>query len=589
VTDAERVAAPVSRRNWERVWSIVRPHRGRVLVLSVMSLLGGVVEALFLVIITRAALAIADGEDDFGVLAGRSASLAAGIAVGALLLVIRLILGLAAVRVSAELCVAVLTDARHRLSDAYLHTSWAVQHAEPSGWLHELLGGFAGVASGVATSLSLALIAILNIAALIAVSLTINPTATLVVVVAILALGAVIGPLRRRLRARASAAAAAQMSIATTVSELGTLGMEMQSFGVRDQFAERVREVVAHDSIARRRVFVVQGALSPLYTFLAYGALLGGLGLAAAFGTGELGGAAAVMLVMLRTLSYGQQVQTSMGSLSTYVPYLDVLDETIERYSLERAPGGDRSIDSVGPLEVRSVTFAYDPGIDVLRDVSFAIHPGETVGMIGPSGSGKSTLVQLLLGLREPTSGTVEADGVDIREIDRRSWTARTAFVAQDALLISGSIAENIAFFRSHIDRDAITRAARQAHILDEILAMPEGFDSAVGERGGNLSGGQRQRISIARALAGNPELLVMDEPTSALDARSESLIRRTITDLEDRVTVIIIAHRMSTLDVCDRIMVLRDGVLKAMDTPAWLAENDPLFQESLQLSGLTS
>ena len=104
--------------------------------------------------------------------------------------------------------------------------------------------------------------------------------------------------------------------------------------------------------------------------------------------------------------------------------------------------------------------------------------------MIGPSGSGKSTLVQLLLGLREPRSGTVEAGGVDLREIDRRSWTARTAFVAQDALLISGSIAENIAFFRDHIDRDSIERAARQAHILDEILAMPDGFDSAVGERG---------------------------------------------------------------------------------------------------------
>ena len=224
MTDAERGAALVSRRDWERVRRIMRPHRGRVLVLSVTSLLGGAVEALFLVVITRAALAIADGEDDFGVLAGRSASLAAGIGVAALLLVVRLILGLAAVRVSVELSVAVLADARHRLSDAYLHTSWAVQHAEPSGWLQELLGGFAGVASGVATSLSVALIALLNIAALIAVSLTINPIATLVVVVALVVLGAVIAPLRRRIRARASAAAAAQMSIATTVSELGALG-----------------------------------------------------------------------------------------------------------------------------------------------------------------------------------------------------------------------------------------------------------------------------------------------------------------------------------------------------------------------------
>ena len=177
--------------------------------------------------------------------------------------------------------------------------------------------------------------------------------------------------------------------------------------------------------------------------------------------------------------------------------------------------------------------------------------------MIGPQGAGSRRWYSSCSVCASRRSGTVEAGGVDLREIDRRSWTARTAFVAQDALLISGSVAENIAFFRDHIDRDSIERAARQAHILDEILAMPDGFDSDVGERGGNLSGGQRQRISIARALAGNPELLVMDEPTSALDARSESLIRQTIRELEGRVTVIIIAHRMSTLDVCDRIMVL--------------------------------
>ena len=150
-------------------------------------------------------------------------------------------------------------------------------------------------------------------------------------------------------------------------------------------------------------------------------------------------------------------------------------------------------------------------------------------------------------------------------------------------------MADNIAFFRDDIDRDSIERAARQAHIFDEIVAMPDGFASEVGERGGSLSGGQRQRISIARALAGDPELLVMDEPTSALDVRSESLIRRTIAELEGRVTVIIIAHRLSTLDVCDRIMVLHDGVLKRWTPPASLAANDRFYQESLQLSGLAT
>ena len=163
------------------------------------------------------------------------------------------------------------------------------------------------------------------------------------------------------------------------------------------------------------------------------------------------------------------------------------------------------------------------------------------------------------------------------------------SFVAQDALLLSGTVADNIAFFREEIDSRDIERAARQANIHDEIVAMPNGFDSDVGERGSRLSGGQRQRVSIARALAGGPQLLIMDEPTSALDVRSDSLIRQTIAELKGRVTVVIIAHRMSTLDVCDRIMILQNGHLKAIDTPAALARDNDFYRESLELSGMIS
>jgi ATP-binding cassette subfamily B protein len=576
-------------KDWVRIRHLVRPHRGGVIVLALTSFASGAVEAAFLVVLTRAALAIADGRDEFGVLAGHTASLGLGLGVAALLLIVRLVLGLVGVRVATELAVDVLTEARHRLADAFLHTSWAVQHSEPSGRLQELMGGFAGLASGVVTAFNLLVSGSLNLLALIIASLTINPKATAVVVVALAVLALVVSPIRRRIRAQARSAADAQVAFATTVSELGALGMEMQAFGVRDQFSDRVRDVVATDGQARRRALAVQGAMNPVYICLAYGALLGGVALATLYGTGEIGGAAAVMLVMMRSLSYGQQVQTSIGALSASVPYVDVLDETIERYAAERAPGGTRVIETIGPIDVVSISFGYREDVDVLHDVSFRIAPGEVVGMIGPSGGGKSTLVQLLLGLREPASGRIEVGGVDLREIDRRSWTARTAFVAQDAILVSGTVADNISFFRDGIDDARIERAARQAHILDEVAAMPRGFASQVGPRGGDLSGGQRQRLSIARALAGDPQLLVMDEPTSALDARSESLIRRTIAELKGRVTVIIIAHRLSTLEVCDRIMVLCDGQVRAMDTVASLAANDHFYRESLHLSGLSS
>ena len=589
VTDTAARRRSDRRQDSRRVRQLVRPHRGRVAVLAATAFVGGAIEAAFLVIITRTALAIANGDDDFGVLAGRSASLAAAVLVAALLLVARLALGLAGVRVSADLAVEALTDARHRLADAYLHTSWAVQHQERSGQLQELLGAFAGLTSGVVASFSMLISSALTLLALIVVSFVINPVATLIVVIALGGLGFVISPLRRRIRARARSAADQQLLFATTISELGALGMEMQAYGVRDQFAGRVHEAVAADAMARRRALIAQGALQPIYTSLAYGALLAGLAMATLLGTGELGGAAAVMLVMMRSLSYGQQMQSSMGTLSANVPYVDMLDDTMQQYAAQRAPGGDRVIEEIGSIEVDSVSFAYHDGRDVLRDITFDIEPGEVIGIIGPSGSGKSTLVQLLLGLREPASGRVTIGGLDLRDIERRSWTARTAFVAQEAIMVSGTVADNIAFFRDGIDAERIELAARQAHIHDEVAAMPNGFTSEVGSRGGQLSGGQRQRLSIARALAGDPQLLVMDEPTSALDVRSESLIRRTIAELKGRVTVVIIAHRLSTLEVCDRIMVLQDGEIRALDTAAALAANDSFYRESLELSGLSS
>ncbi|HQV57791.1 MAG TPA: ABC transporter ATP-binding protein, partial [Ilumatobacteraceae bacterium] len=143
--------------------------------------------------------------------------------------------------------------------------------------------------------------------------------------------------------------------------------------------------------------------------------------------------------------------------------------------------------------------------------------------------------------------------------------------------------------FREGIDSVRIRRAAEQAHVADEILAIKGGFDSFVGERGSRLSGGQRQRISIARALAGDPQLLIMDEPTSALDVRSEAYIRQTVADLKGSVTIVIIAHRLSTLEVCDRIMIIQDGVLKAFDDPEVLARDNDFFREALALSGMTA
>jgi ABC-type multidrug transport system fused ATPase/permease subunit len=233
------------------------------------------------------------------------------------------------------------------------------------------------------------------------------------------------------------------------------------------------------------------------------------------------------------------------------------------------------------------VSFSYPEGEAVLHDISFSIAPHEIVGIIGPSGAGKSKLVQLMLGLRAPNRGRVVADGREISRLDRAEWARKVTFVPQAAHFISGTIADNIRFLRAGVSQSDVERAARLAHFHEDIEGFAEGYDRQVGEHGGHLSGGQQQRLCIARALVEDPDVLILDEPTSALDVRSEHLIRNTLLSLKDRMAVVVIAHRLSTLSICDRIMVIKDGELKDFDTPDALERSSGFYREALALSGM--
>ena len=250
-------------------------------------------------------------------------------------------------------------------------------------------------------------------------------------------------------------------------------------------------------------------------------------------------------------------------------------------------PRDGHPIDHIGDLAFDDVWFEYEEGRPVLADVSFCVPHGEIIGIVGPSGAGKSTLVQLLLRLRDPTTGAVRSDGHDVRELSLDDWYRRFTFVPQEPRLFAGTVAENIRFFREDVDDTAVERAAKLAHLHEEISAWPLGYDTLVGERGGQLSGGQRQRLCIARALVDEPDVMILDEPTSSLDVKSDMLIRETLSDLAPHTTVFVIAHRMSTLSICDRIMVIFEGKLQGFDTPAKLEATDPFYAEALRLSGM--
>jgi len=232
-----------------------------------------------------------------------------------------------------------------------------------------------------------------------------------------------------------------------------------------------------------------------------------------------------------------------------------------------------------GRVEFEHVSFSYEPGTPVLEDVTFTIEPGETVALVGPSGAGKSTLVNLIARFYDPDSGVVRVDGYDLRTVDPRSLRRQIGLVPQDPVLFGISIAENIAVSRPDAGMEEVRRAAELAYAHEFITRLPAGYDTIAGERGASLSGGQRQRIAIARAILADPRILILDEATSALDSESEAAIHAALQRIRQGRTVIIIAHRASTVMLADRIIVLDRGRVVQQGTHQELVQRPGLYR----------
>ncbi|MBU2583571.1 MAG: ABC transporter ATP-binding protein/permease [Alphaproteobacteria bacterium] len=246
-----------------------------------------------------------------------------------------------------------------------------------------------------------------------------------------------------------------------------------------------------------------------------------------------------------------------------------------------------------GRIEFRNVSFAYPGGIPVLDEVSFTIEPGERVAIAGASGAGKSTLMALMLRLHDPVSGQILVDGRDVKEVTLESLRNAIAVVFQEPYLMRGSIAKNLGYACPGAQPQDLREAARQAHIADHIEKLELGYGTGVGPRGSHLSGGQRQRISLARALMRSAPILVLDEATAAVDSETEELIHQAIEDLPHEKTVIIIAHRLSSLRRADRVIVMDEGRIVESGPPAILLSGSSryrdLFAPQLSNAGVTN
>jgi subfamily B ATP-binding cassette protein MsbA len=266
-------------------------------------------------------------------------------------------------------------------------------------------------------------------------------------------------------------------------------------------------------------------------------------------------------------------LHNSLAAIERIFEVFDTLPEVTERAQARALPR------LAGEIAFERVDFGYAPERLVLSGIELRIRPGEIVALVGPSGAGKSTLVQLIPRFYDPTAGRVLVDGIDLRDVTLRSLRSQIGIVAQDTILFSGTLRENMLYGKPDASDDELLAVAGAAHVDEFVADLPDGYDTLIGERGTRLSGGQRQRLAIARAFLIDPRILILDEATSALDSESERLIQDALARLMRNRTCVIIAHRLSTVLHADRIVTMDAGRIVETGPHAKLVEQDGLYR----------
>jgi ATP-binding cassette subfamily B protein len=560
---------------------------GAVTLLVVASTIGGFCEAAILAIIAEAAGALVTGTHTVRAAAG---PLSATVSISTLLLiafalaVARLALQAPLSQLPSRIASDVQAALQRELFDAFTQASWSEQSRDREGHLQELMTNqiFQG-AIGVLAATSL-VTALLTLIVLIATALVVNPVAAIAVLgTAVLVFG-MLRPLNRVITRWSGGLSQSQMEFAGGVGQATRLAEETHVFGVAGAQRERMSVLIENSRGFFYRVQLLGRLTTSVYQSCIYLLVVGLLAVLAAANAGHVAALGAVVLLLIRAGGYGQAVQGSYQALRQASPFIERVRGVSERYRASTPVRGERRISHIETIAFEHVSFAYTPERPVLRDLSFAVEGGEAIGIVGPSGAGKSTLMQIILQLRKPDSGLYLVNGAPAAEITSGDWHDRVAYVPQEPRLLHASVADNIRFFRD-LDDAAVERAARLARIDTDIASWPDGYQTLIGPRADAVSGGQQQRICIARALAGEPAMLVLDEPTSSLDPRSESLLQESLRTLKAQVTLFVIAHRMSTLDICSRVMVVIDGHVDAFDTAARLKLQDGYYRAALGLA----
>ena len=531
----------------------------RLVWLASSSFVSGLSQAALLVLVSELAVSRVQGKNLN--LHGISISSYDAILACVGLLILFFISGITAAFASRSLSSAAVEASRGKVLDSYFKASWAIQSKERLGHVQQLLTVNCDNIGYLTLAISSELQALLSAFALLLSAFIVNPLTASIVVLAGVLLSGMMRPFLRLSRQASVRLSNDSQRMATLATEYTRVAREFRLFGVEQAATDHLRQRNHEAALSFRNNRLLGLTNSVVYQTLALGFIILGLALLVNHSK-NLGATGAIIVLTLRSLTYGSQIQANSQQIRSFQGFLDGVQTEVQHFQSSSSELNGNRVPATFDVKFDGVSFAYDDsGIDALKNISFYIPSGKILGVVGRSGSGKSTLSQLLLGMRRPSHGRAFVGDVPASSVRKGNGTSPIALVAQESILLQGSIASNISFFRN-VSQEQIEVASRAAHLHEDVVGMPQSYATPVGEGGGSLSGGQRQRLAIARALVGSPRVLVLDEPTSALDGRSESLVRRTLSELRNHVTVVVISHRLATIEDCDLLLVLDGGCL---------------------------
>jgi subfamily B ATP-binding cassette protein MsbA len=440
------------------------------------------------------------------------------------------------------------------------------------------------IQSFIASSLLDALIDMVTLLGMVCVMFYVNWRFTLIALSIVPPLGVIVFKYTRNIKKASREVRKKEGEIVSVIQEVLSSIRLVKAFGREEYEQRRLEEESLENVEIALRARGLKARLTPIVSVI----VAVGTGLVLWFGA---------RMALAGTLSPGSLIVFIMYLGKMYKPMQDLskmtdaytkaavgyerIREILDTQGEIRDLPGARPVSRLkGAIEFDRVTFGYDPGVPVLRNVTFKIDPGQQAAFIGPTGAGKTTIISLVPRFYDPISGVVKIDGVDARRFTQSSLRDQVSFVLQETVLFQGTIWQNIAYGKPDASRAEIYRAAELANAHEFIEKMPNQYDSLVGERGVTLSGGQRQRIAIARAVIRNTPILILDEPSSGLDAESEKLVFDALDRLMKGKTAIVIAHRLSTIRSADVIFALQNGTIVESGTHDELMAAAGLYAE---------